>query len=174
MVVTITVLFSIPVVSFAKTSDLVTAILSTSFQYPICQRKEPQYPWKHHVFISSTSSAAFHIVILSSSTTSWKNLMKKIRCWPLQDHLSLIPLYWLSSWLVCRVDQTGCFLSGLPPAPLRQKIKPLQPARFKWLWEHVHTKYSAGISEVFDVFYRINAVFWYKTGSWHGEWWPSG
>lgn len=32
IVVTITVLFSIPVDSFAKTSDLVTAILSTSFQ----------------------------------------------------------------------------------------------------------------------------------------------
>lgn len=40
MVVTITVLFSIPVVSFAKTSDFVTAILSTSFQYPICGNKE--------------------------------------------------------------------------------------------------------------------------------------
>lgn len=40
MVVTMTVLFSIPVVSFAKTSDLVTAILSTSFQYPICGKEE--------------------------------------------------------------------------------------------------------------------------------------
>lgn len=70
MVVTITVLFSIPVVSFAKTSDLVTAILSTSFQYPICQRKEPQYPWKHYVFISSTSSADPEIQLIH-------NIMKK-------------------------------------------------------------------------------------------------
>lgn len=44
MVVTMTVLFSIPVVSFAKTSDLVTAILSTSFQYPICGKEEKNPP----------------------------------------------------------------------------------------------------------------------------------
>lgn len=43
MVVTMTVLFSIPVVSFAKTSDLVTAILSTSFQYPIYGKEEQNH-----------------------------------------------------------------------------------------------------------------------------------
>ena len=36
IVVTMTVLFSIPVVSLGNMSDFVTAILSTSFQYPIC------------------------------------------------------------------------------------------------------------------------------------------
>lgn len=44
IVVTMTVLFSIPVVSFAKTSDLVTAILSTSFQYPICNEEDHKHP----------------------------------------------------------------------------------------------------------------------------------
>lgn len=46
IVVTMTVLFSIPVVSFAKTSDLVTAILSTSFQYPICHEQDQKHPSK--------------------------------------------------------------------------------------------------------------------------------
>lgn len=46
IVVTMTVLFSIPVVSFAKTSDLVTAILSTSFQYPICNEEDQKHPSK--------------------------------------------------------------------------------------------------------------------------------
>lgn len=46
IVVTMTVLFSIPVVSFAKTSDLVTAILSTSFQYPICDEQDQKHPSK--------------------------------------------------------------------------------------------------------------------------------
>ena len=52
MVVTMTVLFSIPVDSLANTSLLVTAILSTSFQYPIwrLKRQRTQNPsWRQHV-----------------------------------------------------------------------------------------------------------------------------
>lgn len=125
MVVTITVLFSIPVVSFANTSDLVTAILSTSFQYPICQKETTD------ISIEATCAR----LILSAALRK-----RKMRCLPLRDRWSLIPWYSLSSWLVCRVDQTGCFLSGLPHAPLSQKIEPLQDGVFKC--SHVQYKWS--------------------------------
>lgn len=78
-----------PVVSFDNISDLVTAILSISFQYPIC--------WGRKNDKDKCESLTLQCFLFQQSKFKPALSYMYVLHLPLQDHYSLIPLRSLSS-----------------------------------------------------------------------------